>query len=181
MKKISVIIQSIVRGWLLLAILLVFIGYIAATFPSIQKAADGRVSLDSQLFYTPEEAFASIGSFAIDKYFWIKAYSTWDIVNPILYTTMFCFTISWLFLRGFPPGRKIHILNMMPIGAGIFDILENVFIIVMLSEYPRKLTTIAFLSSLCTILKIAILAASCVLIIIGILTAGLHRFKRWES
>jgi hypothetical protein len=58
-------------------------------------------------------------------------------------------------------------LNVMPVGAGFFDLLENVGIVSMLAMYPSKPVFMAWLTMIFGNIKWAFAIASIVLILIG--------------
>jgi hypothetical protein len=119
LTEISGLFHSWARGWLILALFATFVVFIAITLPVIQASPGGTIeSLDARFFYTPEEAFSTVGSYGEASRFWIRIYLTWDIVNPILYTLAFGLLISWLFQRSFKSGSKLQKLNVVPVGAG---------------------------------------------------------------
>jgi hypothetical protein len=171
--------HSWARGWLILALLLAFVVFVVVTLPALQAAPGGSiVSLDSQLFYTPEEAYSTVASYGDASRFWIAIYLTWDVVNPILYTLVISLFIAWLLQRSFKPGSKLQYLNVLPLGAGLFDLLENLSIVTMLASYPAKLTMVAWLSTVCTISKMSFLGVSVLLILIGVVIAAVNKFKK---
>jgi len=178
-SKISTLLHSWARGWLILALFATFVVFIAITLPVLQGSPGGSIeSLDARVFYTPEEAFSTVGSYGEASGFWIRIYMTWDLVNPILYTLIFGLLISWLFQRSFRPGNKLQILNVVPVGAGVFDVLENVSIVILLLAYPARPTVVAWLSTAFTMSKTFFLALSALLILIGVVGAALNRFKK---
>ena len=178
-EKISRLFHSWARGWLILVIFAVFVAFEALTLPTLQAAPGGRIeSLDTQLFYTPEEAFTTIGLYGDSSTFWIRTYLTWDVVNPILYTLIFALFLSWLFQRSFKPESKLQRMNLLPLGAGLFDFLENISIVTMLSAYPAQPTVVAWLSTVFTLSKISFLAVSALLILFGLVKAAMNKFKR---
>ena len=103
---------------------------------------------------------------------------TWDIGNPILYTLAFSLLISWLFQRSFKPGSKLQKLNVLPVGAGIFDLLENICIVTLLTVYPAQPAVVAWLSTICTMSKMSFLGVSTLLILVGLVKAVMTRFKK---
>ena len=176
LSKLSRRLQAWARGWLILALFAVFVAYLALTLPALQAAPVGNIeSLDSQFFYTPEQAFSTVTSYADAARFWIRIYLTWDVLNPILYALAFSLSISWLFQRGFKPESKLQRLNLLPVGAGLFDLLENISIVTMLAVYPARPVAVAWLSTLCTMAKVSLLAISILLILPGIIKAILSR------
>jgi hypothetical protein len=177
--KLSGIFHSWARGWLILALFTALVVYIAITLPVLQASPGGTIeSLDARFFYTPDEAFATVGSYGEASGFWIRMYLTWDVVNPILYALTFGLLISWLFERGFKPGSKLQNLNVVPVGAGLFDLLENFSIVILLLAYPAQPMVVAWLSTVCTVSKIILLGVSILLVLIGVFGAALNKFKK---
>ena len=171
--------HSWARGWLILALFAALVGFVAVTLPLLQAAPGGTiVSLDAQFFYTPEEAFSTVGSYGDASGFWIRIYLTWDIVNPILYTLAFSLLISGLFQRSFKPGSKLQKWNVLPVGAGLFDLLENICIVTLLTVYPAQPAVVAWLSTVSTMSKMSFLGMSTLLILVGLVKAAMNRFMK---
>lgn len=169
LTRISRLFHLWARGWLILGLFATFVVYVAITLPILQAAPGGSiVSLDARLFYTPEEAFSTVGSYGDATNFWIRIYLTWDVVNPILYTLAFSLLISWIFRRSFKPGSRMQQLNVLPLGAGLFDLLENISIVTLLATYPTQLTVVAWLGTLFTMAKIGFLGVSILLVLFGV-------------
>ena len=178
LSKLSRIFHNWTKGWLTIVLFIALIVYIVITLPILQKLPGGDiVSLDAQLFYTPEEAFATVASYGDSARLWTLLYLTWDVMTPILYTLAFSMSISWLFQRGFKPVSKMQKLNIIPIGAGLFDLLENISIVSLLSLYPNEPVYIAWISTVCTMIKTSFLGISILLILIGLIFAAIHGFK----
>ena len=179
LSKLSRLFHSWARGWLIVALFAAFVIFEVVTLPLLQAAPGGSiVSLDAQFFYTPERAFSTVASYGDAAPFWIRIYLTWDVVNPILYTLAFGLAISWLFQRGFRPGSGLQKLNLLPVGAGLFDLLENISIVTLLAVYPAQHAAVAWLSTVCTMGKVSLLGASAVLVLVGLVKAGMNRFKK---
>lgn len=179
LSNLSGLLHSWARGWLVLVLFAGFVGFVAVTLPSLQTAPGGNiVSLDAQFFYTPEETFSTVASYGDSGRFWIRIYLTWDVVNPIVYALAFSLLISWLFQRGFKPESKLQMLNVLPLGAGLFDLLENISIVTMLAVYPAQPEVIAWLSTVCTMSKMSLLGVSTLLILVGLVKATINRFKK---
>jgi hypothetical protein len=100
------------RGWLILGLTVVFVAFEAATVPLLRRAPGGTTPpLDARFFYTPEEAFSTLGSYAAARRVWISAYLTWDTFNPVLYASILALLISWLFEPVVGPESRLHRLN----------------------------------------------------------------------
>jgi hypothetical protein len=179
LSRLITLFHSWARGWLILVFFAAFVGFVVVTIPILQAAPGGSiVSLDAQFYYTQEKAFSTVASYGDAGRFWIRIYLTWDIVNPILYTLAFSLLISWLFQRGFKKGSKLQKLNVLPVGAGLFDLLENICIVTLLIVYPTKPVVVAWLSTVCTMSKMVFLGMSTLLVLIGLIKAAMNRFKK---
>lgn len=179
LTKISVQLHRWAKGRLILTLLVAFVAFEAATLPALQGAPGGSIeSLDARFFYPPGEAFSTVGAYGDAGPFWIRVYLTWDIVNPIMYTLIYSLIISWLFQRGLKPESMMQRMNVLPIGAGLFDLLENISIVTLLATYPARLTGVAWLSTVCTMSKVSIIGASTLLILFAVIKAAANRFRK---
>lgn len=179
LSKLSKLLHSWARGWLILALVAGFVVFEAFTLPRLQAAPGGSiVSLDAQLFYTPEQAFATVASYGDAARFWIGVYLTWDIVNPILYTLIFSLLTSWLFQHSFQASSRLQRLNVLPVGAALCDLLENICIVTLLAVYPAQPAVVAWLSTVCTVSKMGFLGVSTLLILVGLVTAAMKALSR---
>jgi hypothetical protein len=171
--------HSWARGWLILALVAGFMIFEAITLPRLQAAPGGGiVSLDAQLFYRPEQAFATVAAYGEARRFWIVIYLTWDIANPILYTAIFGLLISWFFRRGFRAESRLQRLNLLPVAAGLCDLLENLCIVMLLALYPAQPAAVAWLSTICTVSKIGFLSVSMLLILVGLVVIAIKALSR---
>jgi uncharacterized membrane protein len=67
---------------------------------------------------------------------------------------------------------------VLPAGAGLFDLLENISIVTLLTVYHIQPMVVAWLSTVCTMLKVSFLGVSILLILIGLVKAGMNKFKK---
>ena len=110
--------------------------------------------LDVQLIRTPAKLFSTVDAYtqssqAITIFFYIII----DLIVPILYTLLLCLSISWILKRTYQSENKHSKLNVIPIIGGTFDVLENWSIIALVLIHPSEPLTLAYLSSLFTVLK----------------------------
>lgn len=171
-------------GWRVIILLVadaLMMGYIMPLAGGIMAfAANASVTpLDLMFFYTPAQAFAMIEKYGdAGRSLYMKIELTADIIYPIIYTLFYGLLLSWLFQRGFKPGNKMQKLNMVPVGAWFFDLLENVGIISMLVMYPAEPAAMAWLTMILGLLKWAFALASLGLALYGLVRAGLNRFRK---
>ena len=136
-----------------------------------------NLSLDGQFAYTPEQAFSAVASFGESgriQMIWIHLA---DFLLIALYTSMFCLSISWLFRRGFAPGSRLQQLNLVPILGGIFDGMENIWILILILAYPARPAAVAWLATIFTTGKYLLGVPIILLLVIGLVAAALNRFK----
>ena len=169
--------RSWAKGWLILVLLAALAIFAALTLPDAKKASGGH-ALDAEFFYTPGKAFATIESYGEAGRNWIRIYYlTADLVNPLLYSLFLALLISWLFQRGFKPGAGAQLLNLLPFGAAVFDVLENIGLVTMLSVHPERPEIVAWLSAVCTMLKSIFLMGSILVLLGGFLRAATNGFR----
>lgn len=182
-NKLSEMLKKITNGWtilLFLALLLVFAGVIVPTVQhKLEAISGGSGPIDLMLSYTPDKAYSVIASFGDEGRSMYRAFAmSADIVYPVVYSVFFSLLITWLFQRGFKPVSKMQLLNIVPLGALLFDWFENINIITMLSIYPSQPPIVAQLSSICTSVKWGFGGVGFVLVLIGFAMALKNGFKK---
>lgn len=170
------------KGWLVLVLLVLDVFFSGFLMPLIQgimqDGTGGIMPLDLMLLAPPEKIFAMIARYGeYNILFYRNVELTVDIVYPLVYLFFFGLTISWLFKRGFSPDSRMRRLNLAPLGAWFFDLLENIVIVILLSVYPSEPTALAWLLFLLTAIKWAFAGTSIISILIGLVMAGKNRFK----
>lgn len=170
------------KGWLILAVLLVLVLFMAVTLPRLQAVSRGIEGLDTMFFYTPGEAYANLASHsAAGREVLLSFHLTADLVNPILYGLFLVLLVSWFFQRSFSRTSRLQNLNLIPLGAVIFDVSENVCIALMISALPRQIEALAWLSTVSTMLKLSFIYLSTALILLGAGAWVLSRAKARNS
>ena len=142
-------------------------------------ANNSVLPLDLMFVYTPEQTFEMMeryGEAGRSVYFRIEL--TADIIYPIIYTLFYGLLLSWLFQRAFKPDSNMQKWNVMPVGAWLFDLLENAGIVTMLAMYPSKSIILAWLMMLFGLLKWVFFVVTVVLVLIGLVRAALNRFRK---
>ena len=174
LRKLSMKIRKWANGWLVLSLILAFAIFINLPIGDpvlISKSLDGKFG------YTPEQAFSAISSYGESgrtQMIWIHL---GDFILILLYTSMFSITISWLFKRGFDIDNKIHLLNVVPLFGGLFDVMENIWILILLLIYPTKSIFIGWLSTVFTTGKFILGIPIIIVILFGFFKAAANGFK----
>lgn len=86
-----------------------------------------------------------------------------------------------MFKKSFKTNNKIHALCLVPILRGIFDYLENIGIIVMLSIYPKFFSNIANITNIFSILKSIFTTIFFILLLIGIVAFVVKKIKKVQK
>ena len=171
-------------GWRVIILFILdglMMGYIMPLASAIMALAANNsvMPLDLMFFYTPAKAFAVIEKYGdAGRAVYMKIELTADIIYPIIYTLFYSLLLSWLFQRAFKPGSKMQKYNVVPVGAWIFDLLENVGIVSMLSLYPSQPAALAWLTMIFGSLKWLFAFASIGLVLFGLVKAGMNGFRK---
>ena len=171
-------------GWRVFILFLaeaLMMGYVMPLAAGILAfAANNSVlPLDLMFFSTPQQAFEMIDKYGeAGRSIYLRIELTADIIYPIIYALFFGLLLSWLFQRAFAPDSKMQKWNVMPAGAWVFDMLENIGIVSMLMAYPSKPALLAWLTMLFGSLKWGFFAITIGLVVVGFVRAALNRFRK---
>ena len=171
-------------GWRVIILLIaegLMMGYVMPLASALMAlAANASVMpLDLMFFYTPDSAFAMIDKYGeAGRALYMKIELTADIVYPIVYMLFYGLLLSWLMQRAFKPDSKMQKYNIMPVGAWLFDLLENVGIVSMLTMYPTKPALLAWLTMTFGSLKWLFAFASIGLVLFGLVRAAMNGFRK---
>ncbi|PHS39269.1 MAG: hypothetical protein COA91_06365 [Robiginitomaculum sp.] len=109
--------------------------------------------LDLLFSYSPQQAYLHIESYGDLRGKAAMLSLTFDTAYPIIYTSLFMVLIYLLVKQVWPMGRKVHLIALIPLFAFVFDLAENVNIVILLTSYPKQLDFIARMASTFTSLK----------------------------
>lgn len=178
LARLSETIRKYANGWLILGLLAAQVPFNTFIFPNqrirLEAQSGGIGPIDPLLFYTPDEVYSMITAYGeAGRAEYRNSELTVDIIYPVLYTLFFALSISWLFRKAFGPDSSMHGLNVIPFGGWLFDLLENLGIVAMLSVHPATPAALAWASAVFTLLKWMFAVASVALILFGA-TAAMH-------
>ncbi len=183
LNNLSNILRKYVNGWLVLVFLAGEIFFNAVVLPAQQAKmmaeSDGTGPIDLQIFYTPEKVYSMIETYGEAGRTSYRTFElTGDILYPIIYTLFFSLTITWLFQRGFASDSRMQKYNVVPFGSWLFDLLENLGIVAMVSVYPATPALLARLSAICTLIKWMFVLLTAILLLLGLVKAAMNRFRK---
>jgi len=90
-----------------------------------------------------------------------------DFIYPGLFSITYSLLLIWLFGKTFNENSKVYYLAFVPVLAGIFDYVENVFIIKMINSFPNLQIATVKVASIFTLLKSSFTMLFFVLLIVG--------------
>jgi hypothetical protein len=171
------------NGWLVLVLFAGEVFFNTVVLPNKQAEMEARSGgtgpIDLQIFYTPEKVYSMVESYGDAGRADYRIFAlTGDVIYPIVYTLFFSLFITWLFQRGFASNSGLQRLNVVPFGAFVFDLLENLGIAAMLSVYPSTPAALAWASAVFTLIKWSFAGATIVLILAGLIAAIKNGFKK---
>jgi hypothetical protein len=171
------------KGWLVLVLVVLdgfFAGFIMPLIGGLMQDGTGLIQpLDLMMFAMPDKLFAMIESYGDStRVFYRNVELTADIIYPIIYLFAFGLLISWLFERGFASTSSMRTLNVVPFGAFVFDMLENVTIVTLLSIFPAQPMALGWLLFFFTTIKWLFAFASFALMLVGLVMALKNGFKK---
>lgn len=185
LDKLSQTLKKFANGWLVMIFMAADVLFTAVILPAqeakMRSASGGTGPIDLKLFYTPDQVYSMVASYGEAGRADYRLFElTGDIIYPIVYTLFFSLLITWLFQRGFAPTSKMQSWNVMPFGAWLFDLLENLGVVGMLSMYPSTPPLLAWLSTIATLIKWLFAIGSILLMLVGLVMAAKNGFKKQD-
>jgi len=92
-----------------------------------------------------------------------------DFIYPGLFSITYSLLLLWLFRKSFDINSKIQYLFLVPFLAGIFDYVENLFIIKMITSFPQLEVNTVKIASTFTVLKSSFTMLFFILLFLGFL------------
>jgi len=183
LNNLSATLRKYASGWLVLVFFAGEAFFNAVVLPrrqaTIEAGSGGTGPIDLQFFYTPEKVYGMVASYSEEVRASYRLFElTGDIIYPIVYTLFFSLFITWLFQRGFASNSRMQTLNVVPFGGWLFDLLENLGIVTMLSIHPSTPAALAWISAIFTLVKWLFAGATIILILIGLAMALRNGFKK---
>jgi hypothetical protein len=171
------------KGWLIVVLAILDFLFMGVIMPRIQaslEALSGGVGpIDLRFFSTPAQIQTMVEAYGeAGRASYRLVELTADILYPIVYTLFFGLLLSWLLQRAFASGSSARRLNVVPLAAWLFDLLENLGIVTLLSIYPNTSTLLAWATILFTVIKWVFALVTLVLIIFALVLAIRNRFRK---
>jgi hypothetical protein len=84
---------------------------------------------------------------------YIHARFSFDLAFPLVYGTFLALCTSWMLNRLLAPASRWRALNLLPLGALLFDLLENLTAVIVMAAYPSVPSLAAYLAVVFTPVK----------------------------
>lgn len=161
-----------------------YLAILLYSIPLVGKSAPAMKLFDvSPSGYTKEYAVSllnAIGAEGRDLYLSLQL--PLDFVYPGLFIISYSLMFAWLLGKNYDLRSKVYYALYLPIFAGLFDYLENVFIILMLKTYPDLSAGLVSAASFATIVKSVLSSIFFTLLLLSIVqTLWRSVFKRADA
>ncbi len=144
----------------------------------LREITGGNSILDMEFRgYTVDRAYEILGNLGTEgRNFHMKYILPLDFIFPLSYGLFYFVTLTIIAKAIWQGIGKPWLFGTIGIAATLFDILENIMIIRLLSHYPTHLERVAELANLFTLLKGIFLTSSTLLIAVGLTIIIIRRF-----
>lgn len=134
------------KGKYVLMLLGLFLLFNLFVLPLTFKVTETKKPLDLQFTYTVDEAYQSIGSYSEqEREIYLIGELTADLIYPLIYTSFLMIVLFMLY--------KNYSIAKLPLLILLFDFIENMGIVTLLSYYPSQISLLALLTSIATTVK----------------------------
>jgi len=183
MKKLSAWLYRISKGWVALFAVAIFFLFMFIVLPDQAASAESYSgdagSPDTSFLYQPETLFEMAEAYGQEgREAYIRARFTFDLAFPLVYGGFLVFTISWFLGKALDEGSRWRLFNLAPVLGVIFDLLENIAASLVIGLYPERLSAIAWLASIFTLVKWIFVYGSFVVLLAAIVIWLVRMFKR---
>lgn len=121
--------------------------------PELIKISGQTGLLDLLPFYSAQEALTAIDNYGAEGRDLYLRFIAADFIFIPIYSLGFAFLITLTVRSICSKNDSWLFLNMLPIGIGLFDCIENISILGLLLSYPDTSPIIGMLASIATLLK----------------------------
>ncbi len=129
------------------------------------STSGGAGSPDTSLYYSADEllhlaeAYGEGGRAA-----YLRARWGFDLAFPAVYGFFLTTATAWAFARTCGPGSRWNLASLVPLGAVLFDLLENTATSIVMARYPASVPLAAGMAGWFTLTKWALVTGSMALL-----------------
>ncbi len=161
----------------------VYLTMLLSTLPAVESFAQGKALFDlSPAGYSYEDAVLLLDVLGHEgRRMYLYRQLPMDFVYPGLFAISYSLLLTWVLIKGNASDSKIFYFAVIPFFGGLFDYLENICIIQMITSYPTVPHGLVNISSTFTILKSGFTTAFFVLLLLGIVRVIKKRVTNVDS
>ena len=178
MKKLSTFLSRL-ANWkslvFFLAVTMFFNGYLLNNAESKIMALAGKSVgiLELTFGFDPQRTLQMVQDYGGSaRAYYARTEMTADVAYPIIYTLLFGIILSLLYQN-----TSYGLLNTVPFACLLFDLLENINIVILLTSFPEQSPTVAILCEIFKLLKWISFAVVILLVLFGLGARLTGRFK----
>jgi hypothetical protein len=149
--------------------MVVYVAMLSYSIPAVSAFAPEfplfDLSPSGYSFSYANELLSSLGSDGRNLY--LSTQLPLDFLYPGLFSITYSLMLVWLCSKLFNKNSKIYYFSLVPFLAGVFDYIENIFIIKMINSFPDLQVTTVKIASLFTVMKSSFTLFFFVLLIVG--------------
>ena len=140
---------------LFVATMAIYLLMLFYTIPMVESFAPNTALFDlSPSGYSYQQAISLLEELGNEgRRFYISRQLPLDFIYPGLFAVSYTLLLIWLFSKSFETTSRIYYLTFIPALGGLFDYLENIFIIRMITSFPDLSTGLVQVASTFTLLK----------------------------
>jgi hypothetical protein len=101
-----------------------------------------------------------------------------DFIYPGLFSISYSLLLVWLFRKTFKGDSKIYYVALVPFLGGIFDYMENIFIVKMINSFPNLQESTVEIANILTIIKSGLATTFFVLLLVGFVLLLKQKFSK---
>ncbi len=166
---------------LLLVAALVFIFFMLLVLPNMAGQLGDitgvDVSPDTSFIYSSADLYEMAEAYGEEgRAYYIYSRFTFDVAWPLAYMFFLVVTTSYLY-RDYPLRTNWKLVNLLPLGGGLFDFLENSAASIVMYRYPLETPVVADIASVFTFIKWLTVFLSFAVLVIGLLLKGQYLIK----
>jgi hypothetical protein len=155
---------------------IIYISMLAITIPYVMKFSNGMKLLDMMpMGYNAEyvnSLMNTLGEHGRDAYLYFQL--PLDMIYPFIFGISYCLIFAYFLNKLGKLKSPLIYFCLLPLIAGIFDYLENIGIITILSNFPNHSNLSIILTNYSTLTKSAFTTIYFVLLIITIVIFGIR-------
>ncbi len=182
MRILSNWLNRVSDGRVALAALLIFALFIAFVLPAQPEitSPDGTSagSPDLSFWYSPDSLYEIAEAYGpTGRAQYIRARATFDVAWPLVYVAFLATSLSWVF-RAMQRDRGVwRRANLIPVAAGLLDLLENVSTSIVMLRFPAHTSGLDLLAPVFTMAKWVTLSAGFLTLFAGLTLVILFRLR----